>query len=275
MWTFNLLRRKTTMWQKASVFLTAAILTAGTVRAEDPAVAAVYGKGVHAYYAGGYQQSFDSLSRVVKLGTRDPRVYYFRGLAALQLSRRDEAVADFTKGAELEAEGWSVRTVSRSLERVQGADRLLLERSRQATRLAIAQQMAADTAGVSRIPRAMNGRRYSGIGGQVRPGPKPAEDTASSPSTSEPHPLTSKPPAVPEFEEPKPVVGMASDKESDMTDPFGGDPFADEPDSSKQVSPVGDAADEKKPIESDPENTKPTFSPSEDDPFNFSPKRNQ
>jgi hypothetical protein len=78
-----------------------------TSPAEDPAVAAAYGAGVHGYYAGNFQQSHDTLSRVVSIGTDDPRVYYFRGLAALRLGRRDEAIADFSEGVDLEAAAWN------------------------------------------------------------------------------------------------------------------------------------------------------------------------
>ena len=40
--------------------------------ASDPAIRAVYGDGVHSYYAGNFQQSYDFLSRVVEFGTDDP-----------------------------------------------------------------------------------------------------------------------------------------------------------------------------------------------------------
>jgi tetratricopeptide (TPR) repeat protein len=136
-----------------------------TSQAEDQAVTAAYGAGVHGYYAGNYQQSHDTLGRVVAIGTDDPRVYYFRGLAALRLGRRDEALADFSQGADLEAAGWSIRTVSRSLERVQGPDRLLLERSRSRARLAIAQGQRPTGSTMRSTGADLSGPRYSGIGG--------------------------------------------------------------------------------------------------------------
>lgn len=153
-----------------------------TSPAEDPAVAAAYGAGVHDYYSGNHQQSYDTLSRVVAIGTDDPRVYYFRGLAALQLGRRDEAIADFSEGGDLEAAGWSIRTVSRSLERVQGPDRLLLERSRTRARLAIAQPQRSASGSMRSAGSGLSGPRYSGIGGSLRslteeiPEPPAAED---------------------------------------------------------------------------------------------------
>jgi len=250
------------MWLRASVVMIVT-LSAVVVQAVDPAVSAMYGKGVHAYYDGSYQQSFESLSRVVAIGTSDPRVYYFRGLAALQLGRRDEAVADFTKGAELEAEGWSMRTVSRSLERIQGGDRLLLERSRQGARLALAQQMAADDGGVARAPRVLGGLRYSGIGGTARSPQKAAEDSGSAAKPVDPPPASSKP-SVAETDSASPPEGeMASEAEAENKDPFSDDPFADEKEAPKKA-PSGENKDD---TPSDP------FSPSNDDPFNFAPNR--
>ena len=66
--------------------------------ASDPSVLAIYGDGVHSFYAGNFQQSYDYLSQVIEIGTDDPRVYYFRGLSALRLGSQGDADDDFTKG---------------------------------------------------------------------------------------------------------------------------------------------------------------------------------
>ena len=102
---------------------------------ESLALSATYGDAVHAYFAGDYQRAYDDLSQVVEAGTIDPRVYYFRGLASRKLGRLDEAEADFTTGATHEAEGTGSWPVARSLERVQGCDRLALERHRTRARV--------------------------------------------------------------------------------------------------------------------------------------------
>ena len=110
------------------------------VGAEPAPLTNAYGTGVHAYFDGDFQCSFDELSRVVDAGSNDPRVYYFRGLAALKLGRTDEAEADFQQGANLEAEGRGGvggRAISRALERVQGCDRLALEQFRGRARVAV------------------------------------------------------------------------------------------------------------------------------------------
>ncbi|NDC52887.1 MAG: hypothetical protein EBZ74_01020 [Planctomycetia bacterium] len=116
-------------------------LDARAARAETSAaaLAVAYGHGVHAFNEGDYQRSFDELSRVIEAGDLDPRAYYFRGLALLRLGRGDEAEADFHTGADLETTGRvgpSSRAISRALERVQGPDRLKLERQRGLARVA-------------------------------------------------------------------------------------------------------------------------------------------
>jgi hypothetical protein len=103
-------------------------------------LAASYGSGVHSYFAGDYGRSYDDLSQAIEGGTQDPRAYYFRGLAALKLGRMDEAEADFTAGAAREAEGTGSWPIARSLERVQGCDRLKLERHRTRARVASLQE---------------------------------------------------------------------------------------------------------------------------------------
>lgn len=100
------------------------------VTSESLPLAAAYGQGVHAYFAGDYQRSYDDLSQAIVAGTQDPRAYYFRGLAALRLGRLDEAEADFSSGADREMTQSGDWRVGRSLERVQGVDRLRLERHR-------------------------------------------------------------------------------------------------------------------------------------------------
>jgi hypothetical protein len=107
---------------------------------------------MHAYHAGQYDRAYDDLTNAIEAGTDDPRGYYFRGLAALRLGRTSEAEADFTTGADRELANGGVRRVSQSLERVQGPDRLTLERFRARARLGALQR-----------DREVYGRRYSTI----------------------------------------------------------------------------------------------------------------
>lgn len=130
-------------------------LTAVRAAAEPAPLTVAYGNGVHAYFGGDYQSSYDALSGVIEAGSNDPRAYYFRGLSALKLGRLDEAEADFQQGANLEAEGRGGvggRTIGRALERVQGCDRLKLEQYRGRARVAALER-----------DRAATRRRYSDI----------------------------------------------------------------------------------------------------------------
>jgi hypothetical protein len=103
---------------------------------EVTALARAYGAGVHAYFSGDAQRAYDDLTQAIEAGTRDPRAWYFRGLAALKLGRLDEAEADFSTAATRETDAAGDWAVSRSLERVQGHDRLALERHRVRARVA-------------------------------------------------------------------------------------------------------------------------------------------
>lgn len=102
---------------------------------QDGLLAELYGRGVHAYFSRNYRQAYELLTEAIRNQTSDPRVYYFRGLALRRLGRPEEAREDFRKGAELEAAGGDTYPVARSLERIQGADRAVLEEQRRLVRV--------------------------------------------------------------------------------------------------------------------------------------------
>jgi len=133
--------------------LVGSVSVAGEFNGTEPvAVRDAIGGGIHAYHAGDFDRAYDDLTNAIGAGTDDPRSYYFRGLAALRLGRTSEAEADFTTGADRELSTGSIRRVSQSLERVQGHDRLTLERFRARARLGALQR-----------EREVYGRRYSTI----------------------------------------------------------------------------------------------------------------
>jgi hypothetical protein len=99
-------------------------------------LATSYGSGVHAFFSGDFARSFSDLTDAIEGGTADPRAWYFRGLAASRMGRFDEAEADFREGSDRELATVGSWPVSRSLERVQGAERLRLERYRTRARVA-------------------------------------------------------------------------------------------------------------------------------------------
>lgn len=141
----NGLRKGSGAWARRAVAVVAVAAAAGAngnASAGEPlSITRVYGAGVHAYFSGDYQRSYDDLTDTIEAGSIDPRARYFRGLAALALGRFDEAEADFSKGALLEAQPGGNWPVSWSLERVQGHQRFQLERHRARARVAILERI--------------------------------------------------------------------------------------------------------------------------------------
>lgn len=131
-------------WRTGGLMAACLVACGATVSAaptiESLPLAAAYGSGVHSYFAGDYQRAYDELSQAIEGGTADPRAWYYRGLTALKLGRTDESEADFSAAASREAEGTGNWPVAKSLERVQGCDRLKLERHRTRARVAQIQE---------------------------------------------------------------------------------------------------------------------------------------
>jgi hypothetical protein len=112
-----------------------AICVARAASAQTAVLTEMYGNGAHAYFAGDFKRAEADLTGAVNGGSQDPRVFYFRGFALLKLGRADEAESDFKAGAKFESEDINhFYPVGRSLERVQGAVRVSLERERSVAR---------------------------------------------------------------------------------------------------------------------------------------------
>ena len=224
---------------------------------EEPvAVRNAIGDGMHAYHAGDYDRAYDDLTNAIEAGTDDPRAYYFRGLAALRLGRTSEAEADFTTGADRELVTGSMRRASQSLERVQGTDRLSLERFRARARLGQLQR-----------EREHYGRRYSTIedaSGDVRRRRRP-EDIRPELVAPRGRAIEDLPAAGVE-EVPAPAGDAASpakpgkkvmDEPAEMEEPAAesDDPFSDEPapgePMSKNKAAAKDVTDEDTAVEDD------------------------
>lgn len=108
--------------------------TAGA-QAQETLLSDLYGRGVHAYFAGNHTQAITHLSSAINQGSQDPRSYYFRGLAMWKQGNTLAAEDDFRNGADLEARAVGRDYgVGRSLQRVQGATRLKLEEFRRDAR---------------------------------------------------------------------------------------------------------------------------------------------
>ncbi len=105
------------------------------------ALAAVYGRGVHAYFAGNSSQAEQYFTQVIQAGSVDPRPYYFRAVLRLGQERQFEAENDMRIGAAYEARNPGAKhSIGRSLQRVQGSGRRTLEKFRRQARLDHLQQ---------------------------------------------------------------------------------------------------------------------------------------
>jgi len=128
------------------IALLATAAVAGEARSQDTVLAELYGRGVHAYFAGKSSEAQQNLTTAIEQGSQDPRAYYFRGLSYYRQGQRDAALDDFRTGAILEAEGTAVNyPISKSLQRVQGSVRLTLEEERRMARLEVKQKANAAT----------------------------------------------------------------------------------------------------------------------------------
>jgi hypothetical protein len=223
--------RLTVISRAASIGLCAlaAALTAISAEAREDAILAVaYGNGVHAYYAGDYQRSYEELSTAIDGGTQDPRAFYFRGLAAVRLGRLDEADADFALGADAEAAGRGNWAVGRSLERIQGEPRLQLEKHRVRARMAALQKRRESIVRhYTRLEEASPDVERS-----LRPETLPGVPTPVNEPAEEPAAETVKTPAAPMAEDddepaekPAASAPKPEPKPAKADDPFGDDPF--------------------------------------------------
>ncbi len=228
------------------------VLCTASAPAGDAVLEQRYGSGVHAYFSGDYLAAHKRFTAAIDGGTKDPRTYYFRGLANLKLGRRPEAKMDFQRGAELESEDLNrFYDVGKALERVQGDERLLLERYRVEARMAALEE-------AERIRKA----RYEAIRREEeRVLREQAIAAPEEPIEPEPPAENENPFAVPEAENPfavpeekpseTPEEQPAEPKEPSAEPPAGEDPFSTEP--------------------KEPE-TKPDEPPAAEDPFAEEPK---
>jgi hypothetical protein len=172
------------MRRKIAVVVSFTLLCcAGALLADEVLLGQIYGTGVHAFNAGDYVGAYDALTSAIKGGSNDPRAYYFRGLAYLKLGRDDEAKADFSKGAELEvADSVNEYPVNRSLERIQGKPRQMLEYYRMTVHaVAVQRQEAARQARYEQRAAA-----EQDVLRRVAPAQLPAVQAAPVPSTQIP-----------------------------------------------------------------------------------------
>lgn len=210
--------------------------SANVSKADDFLLAQLYGSGVHAYNSGDYMTAYRELTSAIQGGTIDPRAYYFRGLTFLRLGRPQEAVADFKKGADMETgDSNDVFPVSISLARIQGPDRDMLERYREAARVTAhqRQEMERQARYEQRIEaEATVLRKVQPT--ELTPPPDSSEQTPAAGKSDDP------------FAEPKPVPSQQPEVPKPNEPPKSDDPFGAAP-AKGQPAPAADAKPAEKP----------------------------
>ena len=124
---------------RSIVLLVAGLASLGAISlsAQEAVLSQQYGSGVHSYFAANYAKAYEQLTTAIDGGLKDPRAFYFRGLACLDLGRPQDAKLDFHAGAVLEADDVNkLYNVGKSLERIQGSAREELESYRINARMA-------------------------------------------------------------------------------------------------------------------------------------------
>jgi len=230
----------------ATLAVVAMGLHAASVRAQDSLLAELYGQGVHAYNSRNYQQAHEYLAQAIDQGSKDPRCFYFRGLSYYGMGHLDAAKLDYDTAAMMEAKGGArVYPVSRSLQRIQGAARLTLEKHRRAARLAVrqeslnvrraryeAQQRAEGEVlrDPSRKPEATARELLGPPQGQSQDDPFGAPAEKPKPAAPKPKPAdVAKPAPVTPGETDAPAAQPAAGDTPASDDPFGGDTPSDDP----------------------------------------------
>lgn len=233
--------RTPVVWGWCVAALGLAFALPATAGAQDDVLNELYGGGVHAFNSGDYVQAYNDLAMAVRSGSKDPRVFYYRGLTYLRLGRPQEAQADFKKAAAMEmADNDRFYPVSKSLERIQGSARQQIERYRSRARL-----VAYQTRERQRY------ERYE----RIR---KNEPNVLATPDEATQMPAPAKPPAAPPAEGPMPEE---PEPEMPAEKPEADDPFGDKKEAAEEM-PAEKADDE--PAEEMPaEKTKAE----NDDPF--------
>jgi hypothetical protein len=243
--------------------LTFLVLSAASTVAYDRVADEFYGSGVHQYFAGNYSQANSDLSAAIAGGTKDPRAYYFRALVQMRQGQQTGAEADLRKAAILEgADVDQFYAVGKALERVQGRDRMAIERHRALARAEAYQRRRERDSVRYEQRRAAESKilRSSGTMPIAEPAaaPKPSVpvapevtdddpfadkgDTKTTPAPPTPEPPGAEPPDEPSTEEmpadDTPVEEMPAEETPAAADEAAPksndeDPFADDPAESK------------------------------------------
>ncbi len=259
--------------------------TSRLAMAQSGVLAELYGSGVHAYYSHDYAKAYELLSRSIDGGINDPRAYYFRGLTSMATGRPDEAEGDFHEGARIEALGTFGPAIGRALTRVQGAQRMQIERIRQQARLDYQAEAAAQAqrryseaqAAEAQVLRGQpRSRTAPPLPGRRPPAQAQAAPAPAAPVPAAPAPARTAPAVVPSpFDDDAMAGGEATVESPDALEDTLIDPFADDVAAPPAAAGQPAAAEPAAPADpfAAPEGGTDPFAapPAEDDPFGANP----
>lgn len=249
----------------------------GTVLAQGSVLDDLYGQGVHDYFAGRYAAAHALLTQAVEQGSQDPRCHYFLGLASTRLGRPEEAAEEFETGARLESRGTDrVYPIGASLQRVQGLDRVELEKHRADARTAARLEATKiQRARYQRIQQAekqvlRDPSRTPGVDVADLIGPLPAHDATD--------PFTGTPP-VPQIAPPRPTLADVVPAAATPSTPPTESAVTTSPARTAPAPPAAPATRSEDPFAEDPfaapapstAPAPPTSSPADNDPFSADP----
>jgi hypothetical protein len=222
-------------WVLAGFVLFACLTASSSAQSPAAATSDPYRTGVLAYFSGDDAAAEQWLAEAAARDPKDPRPVYFHGLSLLRQGRRDEACSNFMVAASLESRSRNSYPVGKSLERVQGADRLLLEKFRWQAR-------SAEPAIVGNpATSAVTPGRYSF---------SPAEQRALRQPATPPLDRSVQPASLSELVDASPATTIATDN---PTNPFADDPASASPgklSSGKLIGIVGRALMQSAPVPS-------------------------
>lgn len=225
-----------------------AVGTGGVASAQDP-LDELYGRAVHSFFRGDSFTAEELLNEAVHAGSKDPRVFFFRGLAASRNGNSVLASDDFQQGADLEINGGRVVNVGRALERIQGSQRVEIEKARAHARLASRTKvLERERARIEALRQ--GGLGEGGIAVPPSPGVRPAPLAPNDPFSKG---MTEGTPTPVERASPndtQPAVVDPSTPEAD--DPFGNAAPAEAAPANDDPFATGDAPATPPPAEDDP-----------------------
>jgi hypothetical protein len=217
------------------------VLSTPNVYGQTSVLDELYGEAVHRYFARDYSAADELLTRAIENGSRDPRVFYYRGLA--RAAYGGDPLVDFEEGARLEVSGRIGVNVGQSLARIQGHHRVQIEKARQDARLLALQQRERARQAVPtpppavleplRIdPAALSDPFESGTRSEeadVVPTPVPTPSDSVEPDDSSTDPFADEALSDPAATSPESLDEPAEVDLFDSPDPFGADDIPSEP----------------------------------------------